>query len=327
MIYIPIERDKSSFQKPLTANQIYAMCRHALGATTTIQHVKELAVGMFNNTFLVEAEGYPKLILRVGPDKSVFVFDHESLLLQRENSIEPHFKAIEHLVPQTIFADFSGGVIDRDYVLQSFLQGKLWDEVKDTLTEEESESLWCQLGEISTVIHKVQGKKFGFPYPKQSFNRWSEAVINIASNMQADVRKLALDDSGTDEFIALLQRGIHVLDEINQPKLIHGDLWPKNVLFVRQNKQPKIVGLLDAERGFWGDPMAEWIYHHLEIPSAYWAGYGGRPYGENVQFRDWAYLGLYSIQFILEAWRFKYDDEFARKNLYDVTNHMIRFLA
>jgi len=322
MNYTPIERDTLSFQRPLTVEQIHAMCQQAFGPATAVEHVKEFAVGMFNNTFLVEISDHPKLILRVGPDKSVFVFEHESLLLQRENSIEPHFKAIEHLIPKTIFADFSHSVIDRDYVFQSFLEGELWDEVKDTLTEEESGSLWYQLGQISTVIHHTPGEKFGFPHPKQSFKRWNEAVISIAGNMQADLHILALDDSGTDEFIALLQQGAHLLDEISQPKLIHGDLWPKNVLFIRQNGQLKITGLLDAERGFWGDPMAEWIYHYLEIPPVYWAGYGERLHGDGTQFRDWAYLGLYSIQIILEAWRFKYDDGFARENLTKAINKM-----
>ena len=48
------------------------------------------------------------------------------------------------------------------------------------------------------------------------------------------------------------------LDEIEVPCLLHGDLWLFNLLIARQPREPSIVGVLDADRAWWGDPMADW---------------------------------------------------------------------
>ena len=40
----------------------------------------------------------------------------------------------------------------------------------------------------------------------------------------------------------------------------HGDLWLFNILIQRGSPgaAPKIVGILDADRAWWGDPLADW---------------------------------------------------------------------
>lgn len=327
MQYLPIEREATNFQRPLTATQIEAMCRAAFGTNAVIQTVVELSSGMFNNTFVVEAKHEPRHILRVGPDKSVFVFQHEALLLRRENAIEPHLSVLSGLVPKTVFTDFSRRIIDRDYALQTYLEGELWEEAKESLSPETTESLWRQLGEISRKIHDVPGDRFGHPRPKPQFSRWSEAVIHIAEEMFADLRKLELDPAGVQEYIDLLRQGDSMLDEISQPRLLHGDLWPKNVLISRQGGAAKIVGLLDAERGMWGDPMAEWIFYFLDIPAAFWQAYGNRAQDAVAKFRANAYLGFYSVQILLETWRFGWDEASFREKLAKATTEMKAILA
>lgn len=325
MEYAPVERTAGAFQQPLTADQIQAICAAAFGTAADVERVTELTAGMFNNTFLVTRRGHGTCVLRVGPARDVFVFAHEAHLLQRESHVEPYLAVLGERAPRTLFADFSRRVLDRDYVFQTFLAGELWDEVKDDLDADENADLWRQLGALSAVIHGVTGLAFGFPPPQRPFPDWHRALRAIVQGMQRDLRTLALDDSGVDAFLSLLDAGALLLNQIDRPRLIHGDLWPKNVLIRRKpDGRPIISGLLDAERAFWGDPLAEWIYAMLDVLPAYWEGYadngrhGRAVSGERdtaARFRAQAYRGLYSVQLFLEAWRFGYDDGFARDSL------------
>lgn len=321
MEYTSIPRDDGSFQKPLTAEQLKAMCVKGLGWDHRVVSIRELASGMFNNTYWVTLPDR-KVILRVGPAPEVKVFSNELELLRREQSVEPFFAPVAAILPKTLFSDFTRKIVNRDFVFQTFIEGELWDGVKDTLPHPDHDSLWKQLGAIAKKIHGVRGTTFGFPAPRPAFDHWSDAVIGIAGDMIDDIRILKIDPTGTDEFLEMLDAGRDILDEIRVPHLVHGDLWPKNVLLERLADEVKITGLLDAERAFWGDPMAEWIFHDGTCAPAFWETYGKRPEDPGSRFRDMAYTGLYAVQLFLEAWRFKLDDTPFRERLRKATCEM-----
>lgn len=133
--------------------------------------------------------------------------------------------------------------------------------------------------------------------------------------MRKNLLALKLDASGTADYLALLDNGRQWLDEIRVPRLVHGDLWPKNVLIDRSISPPRIVGLLDGERGFWGEPLAEWIFYYLDIPSSFWEVYGHPAQDPGTRFRRLAYSGLYAIQLLLEASRFAWNPQPHRERL------------
>jgi aminoglycoside phosphotransferase (APT) family kinase protein len=105
------------------------------------------------------------------------------------------------------------------------------------------------------------------------------------------------------------------LNEVVQPSLVHGDLWLKNILIERGEDKTKISAVLDAERAFWGEPAAEWIFPFFDIPDAFWSQYGHLPTGRAAEIRNRIYEGRGAIQVCLEAWRFHFDDGFARRIL------------
>ncbi len=44
------------------------------------------------------------------------------------------------------------------------------------------------------------------------------------------------------------------------PVLVHFDLWPGNILVERPAAgEARIGGLVDGERMFWGDPLADFV--------------------------------------------------------------------
>lgn len=316
----------NDFQRRLTADQLLAICHHLLGSAVRIDVVQELSGGMFNNTYLLKRGNESDLILRVGPHPDVYVFSNEMFLMRREHDISPAFAPFNGLTPQTVAVDFSQTVINRDVMVQTFIAGELWDDVKDELSPAENKQLWRELGFISAQIHAVNGRYFGQPAPMPAYATWSESVIAIAQGMWQDLQILQLNEDGVADYIHILHAGRRFLDEITEPKLLHGDLWPKNVLIDRTASPPRLTGLLDAERAMWGDPQAEWIYYFLEIPDTYWEGNGRFPTTPAAQFRRHAYQGLYDIQILLEAWRFGYADAPFRQQLALACQEMRRIL-
>ncbi|NUK21071.1 phosphotransferase family protein, partial [Streptomyces lunaelactis] len=70
-----------------------------------------------------------------------------------------------------------------------------------------------------------------------------------------------------------------VLDEIVEPRLLHGDLWTVNVMIASGAAEPTITGVFDCDRTSWGDPQSDWpIRMASRQPGterdAFWETYG-----------------------------------------------------
>lgn len=322
MEFNPITRLADDFQQGISADELTAVCRQALGRQTRVIAAQELGSGLFNSTYLISLNGGQQVVLRVSPQAQAGAFTHEQRLLRREQALEPHLSAVQHLIPHTLAADFSRRLLDRDVVIQTFMPGELWDAVQNELAEADQIALWQQLAVIARQIHATTGSHFGFPDGQPGFERWSTAVSHITTIMRHDLAAMQLDRPPTQTFADRLEAGSAWLDEVTEPHLLHGDLWPKNVLIDRTQSPPQIVGLLDAERGIWGDPLAEWIFYYYEVPPAFWEVYGRPSTDTATQFRQLAYRGLYTIQLLLEATRFGWDLAFFWQTLEQVNREM-----
>ena len=107
-------------------------------------------------------------------------------------------------------------------------------------------------------------------------------------------------DGALCQLLELARDHSAIFDEITRPRLLHGDLWLFNLLIQRTWEGPRIVGVLDADRGSWGDPLADWTFFLLERRAApqeqalFWNGYGGRPEaGPGARLRSLVYQGLH----------------------------------
>lgn len=309
MDFHPIARPPDDFQQGVSAAEITAVCQQTFGTQSRVVSARELGSGLFNSTYLITLADGERVILRVSPHPQADVFTHELALLRREQALETPLHVIDHLIPHTLAADFSRRILDRDFVVQTFLAGDVWDEVKGELSEADHNALWRQLAAIARQIHAVTGDCFGFPNGLARFDQWSTAVAHITQIMRDDLAAKQIDRPSTQTYADLLAAGSALLDTITEPHLVHGDLWPKNALIDRRQSPPQIVGLLDAERGIWGDPLAEWIFYYHEIRPSFWEVYGRPPTDPATRFRQLAYRGLYTIQGLLEATRFGWEIE------------------
>ncbi|MDF2628253.1 MAG: aminoglycoside phosphotransferase family protein [Symbiobacteriaceae bacterium] len=315
MQFIAADRTPGHFQASLTADQIKAVCRSAFGATAEVLLAQELTSGFFNSTYIVEIAGMPRFILRVAPAEDAPIFPNERFQMRREYTVQPFLAPVCPLVPKTVWADFTHNVIDRDFVFQSFIEGDTWGKVRDSLSDAENNAIRRQLGAIARQINSVQGQRFGFPSPEPGFATWSGALIDFLGGMHQNVTGAGLDDVGSGQLLAWVESHRALFDEIRQPVLCHGDLWPQNVLVRRTAAGVEIVGILDSERAMWGDPMFEWTYQLGSQQPAYWEGYGARDESESARVRALAYRGIFLVLVWMEQQRFHSDASRVRTDL------------
>jgi aminoglycoside phosphotransferase (APT) family kinase protein len=94
-----------------------------------------------------------------------------------------------------------------------------------------------------------------------------------------DLDTAGLDAADVRQVMAAASRDSGILDEITEPRLLHGDLWHANVMLMPGEPEPTICGVIDWDRASWGDPAFDWAIFlagmrpGTEIDS-FWETYG-----------------------------------------------------
>jgi aminoglycoside phosphotransferase (APT) family kinase protein len=309
MQFTIVHRDPQAFQQAVTSEQIKAMCEQAFGHETLINSVRELDGGQFNNTYLIELADRDPVILRVAPPPERCIFWHERFLMRRELAMQKFLAPIAALLPTILMTDFTHEVIERDYLFQRWMPGELWWDVEGDLTPEEHDDLWRQFGQLVQAISSVQGEAFGLVQNGSQFPTWSLTLLDWLECTIADAERSCLDTALLCRLLAIVRDHTDFLDEITRPRLLHGDLWLFNLLIERTEEGPRIVGVLDAERGSWGDPLADWTFFLLprrataQEQALFWQEYGQPGAGSGAQFRAQVYQGLHQGKILSVARR------------------------
>lgn len=276
------------------------MCQRGFGSKIHIKSIQELGGGTFNTTYLITFTDQLKIILRISPPQTANVLWDEALLMRREHSMQPFFAPVAALMPKTLLVDFTHQIIDRDYIFQTCIEGERWDDVVDELTSEENNILWDQYGKITRQIHNVHGETFGLPLPGFQFPLWSQTVMDRLERILQSAKDHELGVPHLAQILELVRAHPGPLDEIQVARLLHGDLWLFNLLIARGEHEPAIVGILDADRAWWGDPMADWtmfILAHAEREeghSHFWQAYGQREDTPAARFRASVYDAMHA---------------------------------
>ena len=284
----------------LTNDQLQAMCERGFGAQAQIDSIQELGGGTFNTAYLITLTDRRNVILRVAPPQTAKTAWEDAFLMRSEHAMQPYFAPISTLMPKTLLVDFTRQLIDRDYMFQTFIQGERWDDAWDGLTTKENNLLWSQFGRILKQIHQVRGDQFGLPRPGFLFDCWSQAVLDRMGRTLAAAQKIQLEVGNLPEIIEMIKAHPKQLDEIETPRLLHGDLWLFNLLISREAGEPSIIGVLDADRSWWGDPMADWTMFILahanpdEGHGYFWQAYGKPKDTAGARFRKTVYDGMHA---------------------------------
>lgn len=294
-----------------------AMCVRAFGPRTQIASVQELSGGGFNNVYSIAFHRNKRVVLRVGPRQDARINSYEQTLMHNEQRMQPYFAPIAHFMPKTLMVDFTHQIIDRDYLFQTFMEGEQWASIQDQLTEHDKYILWGQLGAITKQIHSVKGNTFDSSNSTSQPSSWSDKVLGMLQQCIKDVETYDLDATSIKNILEIAQAHKVFLDAITQPRLLHGDLWTVNILLKRRKSGPRIGAVLDSDRGWWGDPTADWTifllnWHKPKGAEVFWKHYGQIEEGLAPDFRQLVYQGIHIGGAVVEGQRLGRKDTLKR---------------
>lgn len=271
------------------------LARAGIGAARVAAHSR-MAGGSYNALHSIGLTDGSRLVLKVPPPADTPRLRYEAELLRGEALFYESAAAVGVPAPRVVHAEWAE---DADpFVLMTHSPGVPWSEVAASMAEGERNRLREELGGLVGRLHTVRGPAFG--YPAQSVaplaDRWAPAFAAMTDAVLDDAVSCgAWLPRPVDAIRSALAGGGAALAEVAEPALVHFDLWPGNVLLDGAPGERTVSGLIDGERMFWGDPLADFPSLSLllgdpEDDDAFLAGYGAA--GGRTAFDDAARVRL-----------------------------------
>jgi aminoglycoside phosphotransferase (APT) family kinase protein len=238
--------------------------RRGFGHDAAVAAWSELPDGTYNAAYSVTIAGHgAELVLKIAPDPRRRLLTYEVDLMRTEVDFYRRAAAAGVPAPEVIFADFQRDLLETDYVFLSRVPGVPLNAVRERMPQPELADVRAELAAITARLHSVTGPGFGYPLRRSRTWQptWPGAFGAMVDDVVADARRLESELPATPERIgALIHRHADVLHEVPRPSLVHFDLWDSNV-FVEAGADGnwRVSGLIDGERAFLGDPVAELV--------------------------------------------------------------------
>jgi fructosamine-3-kinase len=265
-----------------------------------------LAGGTFNEVHLVRLADGTGLVVKIPPGADIPLLRYEQAMLGTEAlyyTLAAQTAGIS--VPAVRAVDSAGD----GYLVMSECPGSPWSELRPQPSGGERDELRAELGRRVARSHVITGPGFGYPSLALGPLRgtWREAFLDMVNAVLADAARYAVSlPRPAAEIPQLFSAQAAVLDEVTIPVLVHYDLWDGNILVESGPAGHRTGALIDAERAFWGDPLADFVslalFRNIEHDAAFLDGY--RSAGGTVSF-DFATrrrLSLYTAYLYLIMW-------------------------
>lgn len=239
--------------------------RAVLAPLGTIAAVERLTGGMFATSYRVTLDDGTRVIVKTAPTATDALLTYEHDLVRSEAHV--YRLAEEHpalLMPRVLLTDFTRTDLPSDALVVSHLPGVPLVDVgfgpadEDPRAARAEHELGAYMARLHTAGLPAPDGGFGYPNPAAGLNRrtWRETFTAMVEAVLTDAPRWGVV-LPADEVRAALRRHGDVLDDVTSPALVHTDLWAGN-LFVEPSTG-EIVGVIDPERAFWGDPLHELV--------------------------------------------------------------------
>jgi fructosamine-3-kinase len=254
---------------------------------TQVTDCRDLAGGTFNAVSLVTLVTGDRLVVKVPPDPRTPLLSYERGILAAEALFYQLAGALPGVtVPAVLAVDAAaaGG-----YLVMTECPGDPWAGLVPPPAGRERDELRAELGRQVARLHTITGTKFGYPSGALGPLRdgWRAAFGGMVDAVLADAVRFEVTlPRPAAEISALFGAHGGLLDEVTTPVLTHFDLWDGNILVEAGAGGRRVGALIDAERAFWGDPLADLVslalFHDIEQDAAFLRGY--RDEGGKVAF-------------------------------------------
>ncbi|MEH3077209.1 MAG: phosphotransferase [Quadrisphaera sp.] len=294
-----------------------ALTARAYGSTEVAEDgdetwVRELGHGLFNAVYRIRLRSGRLVVLKVAPSPHLEVMTYErdamatelvALELLRERTGVP--------VPEVHAVDTSRDLCDADCFLMEHVDGEDLDVVRDRWPLADVSACLEQVGALTHEVGTVRGPGFGRLVGPVGHD-WTSTFLGMLDDVIDDGERRRVDlGCGAAELRAVALAGAPALGEVNEPRLVAWDLWPGNC----RVRDGRVVAVVDHERAFYGDPLAEFGFAGLETgwwgdTSTFVRGYGWAPTSAAQLTRRRLYdLHLALVQVVETAYRGQIDGD------------------
>jgi aminoglycoside phosphotransferase (APT) family kinase protein len=274
----------SRTQVALSAGEIESLIRDAFGAGARVAASRPLSGGTFNACWAVALADGAEHVLKVAPPPSLPLLRHERDLLRTEADFYARAAAAGVPVPAVLHADFGRRRIASDWLVMTKVPGASLHALRRRLAPAERDAVRRELGRATARLAAIEGERFGYPVAAvgTQASSWRAAFAAMLGILLDDADRYRVRLPRPRAAIeGLLEGALPALDAVATPRLVHFDLWDGNVFVERgpsgAGASARLAGILDGERAFWGDPLAELaslaLFGEIENETALLAGW------------------------------------------------------
>ena len=215
--------------------------------------IVSLGNGEFNAAYKVTCDNGVSYVLKIAPPQGSKVLSYEKGMMESEVFwySQMHEKT-DILCPEIYVSDFSGETIKSSCFIMEMMAGKpLWEV---GFSDKEYEAVQRQKICMLTKIHRIKNDRYGYIQTGLTAS-WYEALKNMALMLVTDCKSLGHDTPDGERFVSFIDKHEKLLSAA-PCRMVNFDLWDSNVLY---NEETGKICWIDPERGFWGDPVADFI--------------------------------------------------------------------
>jgi aminoglycoside phosphotransferase (APT) family kinase protein len=218
----------------------------------------ELTEGSYAALWRARLDDGREVVVKLAPPSMVDLLSYELDIIRTEALFYELATQTDVPVPALLHADLDGPI---QYLIMSAVDGVPWSGVDRRLAAADRRRLRRELGRHVAALHQITSTSYGYPQqPAMTATSWTAAFFAMIDGVLADAVRFRADLPLPGDRIARAVRAhAQVLDEVSVAALVHFDLWPGNVLLDLGGARPSIAGLIDHERAFWGDPVADFV--------------------------------------------------------------------
>ncbi|GAA1719739.1 aminoglycoside phosphotransferase family protein [Isoptericola hypogeus] len=220
-----------------------------------VARVEPLPGGLFASVLRADLADGRRVVVKVTGADTSRLLRYEHGVLGTEAAVDRLAHAAGLPVPRVLRHDTTREHVDGDALVVTFLDGDLWSTAD--LDAAATRRARRALGSFMSRLHAITGGRFGYPAPESRLgaDSWPDAVTAMVRAVADDAARWGVDlPSG--RLLDAVARYRDLLADVTTPRLVHADLWPGNVLV---DPGGAVVGVLDAERALWGDPLFELV--------------------------------------------------------------------
>ncbi|MFG2921955.1 phosphotransferase family protein [Streptomyces sp. NPDC048305] len=224
---------------------------------------RPLTGGTYNAVTRVVLEDGRDWVVKIPPTHPEGLSYERRLLVNEITFYGAAAEAGGGVIPQVVRSELSPTGAAGAHLVMTACPGRPWNTIGEELPDGDARSLRAEFGGIVGRLHGVTGPG-GFGYPSHALgplaSTWRAAFTSMTDAVLADA--VAFDARlpyPVEEIRSVLAGASDVLDEVIRPSLVHFDLWQGNVLVTGEPGARRIGGVIDGERMFWGDPVADLV--------------------------------------------------------------------